>query len=256
LPTTGNERKVSEIAIPKITRRCSLLLVLGWLECKLILLKPIFLQISKGHPELTEIRTFPDRFNGTWCLGYHDGEKAHFPAHTVQLDQPPKDDVTMNPNSTLSATARWEHRPKDPNSGWLSFGKKEKIIHIGFPFQDMWCWTGQNSKGKWGLFPADFMEGLNESLDIGRRGSENKAPAITFSEPFGRPPGSRSGSLSASVTSPQSAGTGQSGWNTLKGKASMKGFGLHRKSTSASHNSQSSNGSSNGRRPSADVIPE
>lgn len=66
----------------------------------------------------------------------------------------------MYPKSTLASVARWEFQPKDPNSGWLTFKKKERITHISYPYQDFWCWSGMNSRGKWGLFPREFMEGL------------------------------------------------------------------------------------------------
>jgi hypothetical protein len=68
----------------------------------------------------------------------------------------------MNPKSTCSATAKWDHKPKDTTSGWLTFSKKEKIIHIGFPYLDYWCWSGMNAKGKWGLFPKDFVDGVTD----------------------------------------------------------------------------------------------
>lgn len=112
---------------------------------------------------LTPNRTYPPRFNGTWCCGYHDGLKALFPAYTVQLEQPNKDDVLMNPKSSLVCTAKYDHKIKDANTGWLSFGKKDKIIHVGYSYQEHWCWSGQNSKGKWGLFPSSFVENLTEA---------------------------------------------------------------------------------------------
>jgi hypothetical protein len=87
--------------------------------------------------------TFPDRFNGQWCSGYHDGEYAIFPYSTIQLDGPLASDVVMDPKSPHVATARWDHKPKD--TGWLSFSRKEKITDIGFPSKDHWCYSGRNS---------------------------------------------------------------------------------------------------------------
>jgi hypothetical protein len=83
----------------------------------------------------------------------------------VALDIPSKDNIIMNSRSTLSATARWDHKPKDSNTTWLSFSKGSKISNIGFPYQDAWCWTGQNTKGKWGVFPAAFVTGLREGAE-------------------------------------------------------------------------------------------
>ncbi|KAI9730045.1 MAG: hypothetical protein M1818_008314 [Claussenomyces sp. TS43310] len=104
--------------------------------------------------------TYPPRFNGQWCCGYHDGEKAHFPASTIQLNRPSKENVPLSSKSPLIAIAKWEHRSKDTSSGWLSFKSNEKITNIGFAYEDFWCWSGMNSKGKYGFFPAAFLEGL------------------------------------------------------------------------------------------------
>lgn len=69
----------------------------------------------------------------------------------------------MYPKSTLASVAKWEFQPKDSNSGWLAFKKKERITHISYPYQDFWCWSGMNSKGKWGLFPREFVDGLTDT---------------------------------------------------------------------------------------------
>lgn len=110
--------------------------------------------------------TYPPRFNGTWCQGYHDGDKACFPASTIALEPPSTEELTSNPKSTLFATAKWDHKPRDTTSGWLKFSKKDKITNISFQYQEAWCWTGQNPKGKWGFFPASFVEGLDEDIRL------------------------------------------------------------------------------------------
>lgn len=117
---------------------------------------------------------FPVRFNGQWCSGYHDGEHAMFPYNTIQLNGPPKGDVVMDPKSPLVATARWDHKPKDTSSGWLTFSRKEKITNIGFPFEDHWCYSGQNSKGKFGLFPATFVMNLMAEKNVQVESSGSK----------------------------------------------------------------------------------
>lgn len=107
--------------------------------------------------------TFPERFNGQWCIGYHDGERGSFPAATIALELPLREDVLMNAQSTLMAYAKWDFKPKDAkDGGWLKFSKGERISAVGYTFQDQWCWSGQTSKGKWGLFPAAFVENLQE----------------------------------------------------------------------------------------------
>ncbi|KAF7960422.1 hypothetical protein EAE96_000104 [Botrytis aclada] len=104
--------------------------------------------------------TFPDRFGGTWCIGYHDGERGSFPANTVSFISPPRDEVKMNPQSSLQAVAKWDWKPKDKEEGWLKFSKGERIYNVGYAWQEQWCWSGCTSKGKWGLFPSSFVEDL------------------------------------------------------------------------------------------------
>jgi hypothetical protein len=112
--------------------------------------------------------TFPDRFRGEWCSGYHDGEKGSFPANTILLEQPATEDYMMNAKSTLVATAKWDFKPKDAkDSHWLKFSKGERIMCIGYSFQDQWCWSGQNSKGKWGIFPRAFVDNLVDGTKMG-----------------------------------------------------------------------------------------
>ena len=108
--------------------------------------------------------TFPDRFSGQWCVGYHDGERGAFPFANIMLQMPAKEDVLMNPQSSLVAIARWDFKPKDAtkDGGWLKFSKGDKITCIGYICQDQWCWSGQTSKGKWGIFPAVLVEKLEE----------------------------------------------------------------------------------------------
>lgn len=104
--------------------------------------------------------TFPERFGGSWCIGYHDGERGSFPANTVSFLSPPRDEVKMNPQSSLQAVAKWDWKPKDKEEGWLKFSKGERIYSVGYAWQDQWCWSGCTSKGKWGLFPSIFVEDL------------------------------------------------------------------------------------------------
>ncbi len=79
----------------------------------------------------------------------------------------------MNQKSSLTATARWDHKPKDTISGWLHFSKKDRITHIAYPYQEFWCWSGMNSRGKWGIFPKDYVDGL---VDTGNRAEPALSP--------------------------------------------------------------------------------
>lgn len=111
--------------------------------------------------------TFPERFKGEWCSGYHDGERGSFPANTIILEQPPAEDYMMNPKSTLVATAKWDFKPKDAKDmRWLKFSKGDKIMCIGYSFVDQWCWSGQDKKGRWGIFPRAFVENLSDGTTL------------------------------------------------------------------------------------------
>jgi hypothetical protein len=132
--------------------------------------------------------TFPPQFKGEWASGYHDNSKLCFPVSFIQLQSPPnKEDILMNPKSGLVATALWDHKQKEPNSEWLNFSKKEKITHIGFPYEDFWCWSGMNAKGKWGLFPREYVTGL---IDVETRNSIAMGVAGLNADGSGANPGS------------------------------------------------------------------
>jgi hypothetical protein len=119
--------------------------------------------------------TFPEHMAGAWATGYHDGENGTFPAAAISLELPNREDVFMSPQSSLVAFARWDFKPKEGKEGWLKFSKGDKISNIGYTFQDQWCWSGQTKNGKWGLFPACFVDGLQDGGNViiggGRKGS-------------------------------------------------------------------------------------
>jgi hypothetical protein len=94
-------------------------------------------------------------------------------------------------------------------------------VAVGYTFQDQWCWSGQNGKGKWGLFPAVFVSGLQEATGgVGGKGqskgqSSPSSPSVKSglglrigSFPIGRMRSSR-GERSGSVVSTGS-GSGMS----------------------------------------------
>lgn len=177
--------------------------------------------------------TFPERFGGQWCVGYHDGERGSFPSSAIVLELPLREDVLMNAQSTLIAYAKWDFKPKDAkDGGWLKFSKGEKISAVGYTFQDQWCWSGQTSKGKWGLFPAMFVEGLQE-VEKGRLGSS--AGSVKSggglglrigSIPLGRKRSSRTPSVLGYDTSQLAgrAGNWQPGLEVVPGRATTGGW--------------------------------
>ena len=130
------------------------------LECKSCF--SFFLGIKLTHCSAYSVRT-----NGTWCFGYHDGDKGYFPASAITLDLPSKGEVPDNPKSSLWATAKWDHKPKEAHQDWLIFKKGDKITNIDFASQDAWCYSGYH-KGKKGFFPSCFVEGLKQDVSLGQ----------------------------------------------------------------------------------------
>lgn len=158
--------------------------------------------------------TFPTQFGGSWCMGYHDGNRGAFPASTVTLDLPAREDLLMNQSSPLVATAKWDFKPKetkDTTRGWLKFSKGDLITNIGYTFQDQWCWSGCTNKGKtWGVFPQAFVENLQEGGHLStspsvrnRFGLKARMPSLAGRSPthtpmHGRQPSVRSTSSNGS----------------------------------------------------------
>jgi hypothetical protein len=129
---------------------------------------------------------FPDRFAGQWCTGYYDGERGSFPAEKVTLQIPAKEDVVMNSRSTLTAIAKWDFKPRDArDGGWLKFSKGDRLTCIGYTFVDQWCWSGQTSKGKWGLFPSSFVKELKDGALVPETRPQTARSASSKSSGFG-----------------------------------------------------------------------
>ncbi|KAK3369090.1 hypothetical protein B0T24DRAFT_352657 [Lasiosphaeria ovina] len=113
---------------------------------------------------------FPTRYKGEWGVGWADNIRAALPMDSVRLLRPPdRAEVRVQSTSNFTAVARWKRAPKDKDGGaasaregtvreWLKFDKGETITSIAFPSKDHWCWSGCNSKGKWGIFPKEFMD--------------------------------------------------------------------------------------------------
>lgn len=120
---------------------------------------------------------FPARWGGKWCVGWHDGVRGAFPAKLVEVEGPRQSEISLQSASAVSVTARWKWSPRDPERvGWLSFDKGETIRNVGWLYQDHWCWTGMNAKGKFGVFPASHVDhdSIKESRDVGRRPTTSK----------------------------------------------------------------------------------
>ncbi|KAH7328318.1 hypothetical protein B0I35DRAFT_473047 [Stachybotrys elegans] len=103
--------------------------------------------------------TWPEKYNGEWCLGWHDGKYASVPTECLRLDKPPAHDIRTGGTSSIRAKAKWRFKPEEEDQGdWLKFSKGETISNINWAYIDHWCWSGVNAKGKWGIFPQAFID--------------------------------------------------------------------------------------------------
>ena len=86
---------------------------------------------------------FPEKWEGKWCLGRHDGCFGAFPAKMVELRAAQEGEVPRGGESGMSVVARWKWDPPaaggstaggnnsaSKDAGWLSFGKGEIIRDV------------------------------------------------------------------------------------------------------------------------------
>jgi hypothetical protein len=74
---------------------------------------------------------FMAKWNGEWCMGWHDGMYASFPFEVVRLEPPPHQEIRMGTPTGMKAVARWKFRTGDKDKGdWLKFDKDELITNI------------------------------------------------------------------------------------------------------------------------------
>ena len=121
--------------------------------------------------------TWPARYHGDWIFCWHNGQWASIPANSVQINGPSKDMIKLDITSQTQAKALWKWSPRD-GKGWLKFEKGDVITNISCKFfcpydillicallttlpgrsSDQWFWSGSTAKGKWGIFPHDFID--------------------------------------------------------------------------------------------------
>ncbi|KAL6923701.1 hypothetical protein FSST1_000975 [Fusarium sambucinum] len=116
--------------------------------------------------------SWPPKYLGEWAMGFHDGIQASVPTEILRLDPPPPEQVKVDGTSPVQATAKWKFNHKDKAKGdWLKFEKDEIITNISWPYQEFWCWSGTNAKGKTGIFPQAFIDAAT-LRDFGKSGSD------------------------------------------------------------------------------------
>jgi hypothetical protein len=149
---------------------------------------------------------YPTRWAGKWATGWHDGVWGVFPVKSIEVERPRRGevppllqsggsssvlDVSMGGRhasvastgsgngGTVTLVTRWKWDPKDAaEKGWLAFDKGDTITNVGWLYRDAWCWSGMNSKGKFGVFPKSHvkMESLKEEVvPLGRTATKSSS---------------------------------------------------------------------------------
>ncbi|KAG5999651.1 hypothetical protein E4U43_001941 [Claviceps pusilla] len=147
---------------------------------------------------------WPEKYSGEWIFAWHDGIHACAPADIIRLDAPPSEDIRMVSSSLLRGKARWKFHQKEKDkdhSLWLKFDKNEFISNISYADPEFWCWSGTNSKGKWGIFPKVFLdpstiqelsvEGAERAMTLTNEKNKSSSMLAKFSlkrRPSVRPP--------------------------------------------------------------------
>ncbi|KAK3364527.1 hypothetical protein B0T25DRAFT_514194 [Lasiosphaeria hispida] len=102
---------------------------------------------------------FPEKWEGKWCLGRHDGLFGAFPAKTVEIREPQDAEIPAGSDSGMSVVTRWKWPPSNTaGAPWLAFGKGEVISNVQCLYSDYWCWSGTNKRGKTGVFPRSHID--------------------------------------------------------------------------------------------------
>lgn len=76
--------------------------------------------------------TWPTKYLGEWCMGWHDGMQATIPFDAIRLELPPDDQIRLAGTSNIRATARWtfSYKDKDSKVKWLKFKKGDMLTNI------------------------------------------------------------------------------------------------------------------------------
>ena len=77
--------------------------------------------------------TFPEIWDGKWCLGWHDGAFGAFSAKAVEIRPPRESELPSGGRSRsgINATAKWKWHPNDTGEiYWLDLDKGEIISNV------------------------------------------------------------------------------------------------------------------------------
>ncbi|CEJ85021.1 hypothetical protein VHEMI03647 [[Torrubiella] hemipterigena] len=156
--------------------------------------------------------SFPSKYGGEWCMGWHDGMHASIPFDCLRLELPPEDQIRIGTPSNIQAKARWAFTYKDKESKvkWLRFKKDEMITNITWSYPEHWCWSGTNSKGESGIFVQMFIDsntvqeltnvGANRASSLSNERNKSSSILPRFSIRKTQGPPSIAGSMSSQET--------------------------------------------------------
>lgn len=149
---------------------------------------------------------FPEHYGGEWAVGWSDDTHGCFRAEAVRLELPSRSQTALGGIiANRRAVARWKFSVKGKERGeWLKFDKGEVISDIGWVHPGHWCWSGTNSKGKWGIFPRSHIDistlkggdGDEDRDSTSSGGTAHKRTAGLFSRLRGRAGSNSSGQSS------------------------------------------------------------
>jgi hypothetical protein len=74
---------------------------------------------------------YPDKWEGKWCQGWHEGSFGVFSSKIITLEMPHLINTATLPKTLRTGVARWKFEAKSrKDSGWLNFGKGETIYNL------------------------------------------------------------------------------------------------------------------------------
>ncbi|KAF4444936.1 hypothetical protein FACUT_273 [Fusarium acutatum] len=76
---------------------------------------------------------FPEKWDGKWCQGWHDGAFGTFPSKLISLDMPQHVKFASLPNTPRTGVARWKFE-KQRQPGWLALKKGDIIYNLACGF--------------------------------------------------------------------------------------------------------------------------
>ncbi|KAG5745472.1 hypothetical protein H9Q69_012419 [Fusarium xylarioides] len=76
---------------------------------------------------------FPEKWDGKWCQGWHDGVFGTFPSKLISLDMPRHVKIASLPNTPRTGVARWKFE-KQRQPGWLALKKGDIIYNLACEF--------------------------------------------------------------------------------------------------------------------------